>query len=545
MIRYITLDSNERSGFNSREQKHVPIEKQGNLVHLVLRGCHKNPHNVYNQVGIVGIRVMGKVIRTVDANAPVKKIEIPSVTPVTSLPSHLKNELEVKIQSSVNRLEKLKKERASLEDFTMAGKIKEGLGVVYALLIAFKGCEKCMRDAAAAEDYALASRLKSERDIKRDQANFALQEVEKQFFGSDKLADEPSISHLEAVNVQSHSKHHGPLSAQEVEKKFNTRTDEMVREFSNSAIKDEPSSPQSKRSFAETGIRSSLTNNSEASKKESRIVDGEHPLLGVENATELPAPDEISEFAGNASSDLIQKCEELFGAYRMKCFFSKNWALREAALSKMTLLIPEICSSTNGDCAEVVCKIIEIGICDINMQVYLAALVMLDESLLQFETIRLPQEKITPPLSRIIIILLDKLTDSKPKIVDSAELAILSMASSSCTDNASIIRAATKRIRSKESKDGRTVKARLTFLESFAAEFGTGIPWRRIVDFAISSNAFEHKDGGVRDSAKSLIVTLMAVHGDDCILASIKNSEEVSERQVSEFRARFDMIKNI
>ena len=74
------------------------------------------------------------------------------------------------------------------------------------------------------------------------------------------------------------------------------------------------------------------------------------------------------------------------------------------------------------------------------------------------------------------------------------------MASSSYTDNASIIRAAMKRICSKESKDGRTVKARLTILESFAAEFGTGVPWRRIVDFAISSNAFKHKDGGVRDS---------------------------------------------
>jgi hypothetical protein len=70
--------------------------------------------------------------------------------------------------------------------------------------------------------------------------------------------------------------------------------------------------------------------------------------------------------------------------------------LREAALSKMTLLVPEICSSTNGDCAEVASKIVENGICDINMQVYFAALVLLDESLLQFETVRLPQEKITP-----------------------------------------------------------------------------------------------------------------------------------------------------
>ena len=141
--------------------------------------------------------------------------------------------------------------------------------------------------------------------------------------------------------------------------------------------------------------------------------------------------------------------------------------------------------------------------------------------------------------------LLDKLTDSKPKIVDSAELAILSMASSSCTDNASIIRAATKRVRSNESKDGRTLKARLAFLESFAAEFGTGVPWKKIVDFVMSSNVFEHKDGGVRDSARSLVVTLMAVHGDDCVLALLKNCEEVSERQLGEFRARFAIIKNL
>ena len=169
----------------------MPIEKQADLVQLVLRGCHKNPHNVHNQVGIVSIRLMGKVIRAADA--PVgkatrtadehaaattataeKKIEIPSVTPAASLPSHLRNELEANIQSSVNRLERLKKERASLEDFNMAGKIKEALGNVYALLIAYKGCEKQMREAAAAEDYALASQLKFERDLKRDHVHWSI-----------------------------------------------------------------------------------------------------------------------------------------------------------------------------------------------------------------------------------------------------------------------------------------------------------------------------------------------------------------------------------
>ena len=525
----------------------MPIEKQADLVQLVLRGCHKNPHNVHNQVGIVGIRVIGKVIRAADA--PVgkatrtadehaaaatataeKKIEIPSVTPAASLPSHLRSELEANIQSSVNRLERLKKERASLEDFNMAGKIKEALGNVYALLIAYKGCEKQMREAAAAEDYALASQLKFERDLKRDQATLALQEVDKQFFGSDKLVGEPSVSttkdesrsFVETGSLASHTKHNGrdhkaeqdTSPTQEPERKFIGRTIDMVSEFSSGTIKDEISTSQSKRSFPEIGSRTSLAKNSDREEESHNgdiIVDGEHPLLGVENAEELPAPDDISEIIGNASSDLIKKCEELFGRYRMKCFFSKNWALREAALSKMTLLIPELCTSTNGNCAEVMCNLIEVGLSDINMQVYFGALVLLDESILQFESIRLPQEKISPHVSRITAILLDRLSDSKQKIADSAELSILSMVSSSCTDNASIIRAATKRIRSKESKGGRTVKARLNFLENLAAEFGMGLGWKRMIDFVVSNDIFDHKDGGVRDAVKSFIVTLMAV----------------------------------
>jgi hypothetical protein len=84
-------------------------------------------------------------------------------------------------------------ERASLEDFSMAGKINESLGIVYALLIAFKTSEKNMREAAASEDYVLASQLKSERNVQREQATLALQEVEKQFFGSDRLMNEPLI----------------------------------------------------------------------------------------------------------------------------------------------------------------------------------------------------------------------------------------------------------------------------------------------------------------------------------------------------------------
>lgn len=591
---YITLDSNERSGYLSREQKYIPINKRADLVQLVLKGCHKNVHNIHSKVGIVGIRVMAigttsmptvtKTIETpsatpiatvptntiletlsvVSAAVIAKTVEVPVVTPVSSLPPHVKNDLDAKTLSSITRLERLKMERASLEDFSMAGKIKESLGIVYALLIAFKTCEKNMREAAASEEYVLASELKSERNMKREQATLALQEVEKQFFGSDRLMNEPLIgastkdetlirhtipsstrptipstpqsltrlsparSMIETAGAAYHLMKNTGSSGRTIEQKaaplrdvdskLLERTDEILApptpsSSAMSSMRDEISisTSRSKKSSVETGNRASITKtNSDAGSEEevsNNYVDStgydEHPLLGVEKAEALPVPEEMSAVAGNASFDLLTKSDDLFGEYRVRCLFSKNWALRDAALAKITLLSPDICSRTNGDCAEVMCKIVETGISDINMQVYLASLVLLDETILQFESLSL-QDKLTPHLSRITNILLDKLADSNRKIAESAELALLSLTSSSCDNDAFMIKAATEKVRV-------NVKARLSFLESLVAEFGNGLSWKRIIHFVVTNKAFEHKDGGVRDAVKSLIVTLMAV----------------------------------
>jgi len=80
-----------------------------------------------------------------------------------------------------------------------------------------------------------------------------------------------------------------------------------------------------------------------------------------------------------------------------------------------------------------------------------------------------------------------KLADSTQKVVESAEVAVLSLASSSCIDTSFIVNTLTKRVRSKESKGGRTVKARLHFLEHLVAEEcrfsdGKGVNWKRVID---------------------------------------------------------------
>ena len=132
---YITLDSNEGSEYQARELKSVPLERPADFIQLVLRGCYQNPHNTDNQVGLVGIRVLGKEepplqeeneVVTPQRESP-KMISIPSscnknkstpsatktsMTPSSTLPLKYRNQLDTKTQSNLSNLERMKKDAA-------------------------------------------------------------------------------------------------------------------------------------------------------------------------------------------------------------------------------------------------------------------------------------------------------------------------------------------------------------------------------------------------------------------------------------------------
>jgi centrosomal protein CEP104 len=47
---YLSLDSNERSGFKARELKSVYIDAKGHFLKLLVHKCHVNSLNLFNQV---------------------------------------------------------------------------------------------------------------------------------------------------------------------------------------------------------------------------------------------------------------------------------------------------------------------------------------------------------------------------------------------------------------------------------------------------------------------------------------------------------------
>jgi hypothetical protein len=492
----------------SRELKAIPIGgKAANFIRLTFHGCHEGKENPHKQVGIVALRVLGQETK-IGVDVPVTVVQ---VAPPTSLPLKIKNELDPKMLASVDRLERLKKERAAAEDFEMAATIKLELGKVYTLLIAFKESQRKMQRASFDEDYLQASKLKAERDDRKNAATKALAEVEQKFFAPGKILVE---------NV-------GNLSIS-----VSTIKDQSFA--SERPLKPNVYDNQDEETFY--GADEEATNKCSSKEDSSHFGNGsssEHPLAGVDGAEELPSPEEIR---ADVSTDLVHKVEGLLGSsYLTKCFFSRCWSLREAALQKMTLIIPKICSADTtdlSDVSEVLLSIIELSNSDKNVQVYLSGLILFDETLLQLERSGENSIIMTPLLSRILVDLFAKLADNSKKVADSAEISLLALAHSSSVDVSHVALLATKRIRSKEAKGGRTVRARLQFLENLSAEFGVEVSWKRCVDFAKGSNAFDHRDGSVRDAAKSLLITLARVNGANVVFRSLEDLNERLQREI-------------
>ena len=512
---YITFN---KSDGQSRELKSIPLGCfTANYIRFTFHGCHEAPQqNPHNQVGICAIRILTQETNIDDPVAT--EIDIPLPTKVHTrsinpLPLAIKNDLDPKIASSVDRLERLKKESAANEDFDLAANIKAELGKVYDLLISFKDSQKRMQEAALEEDFVLASQLKTERDRMKSAAITTLAEVEKKFYS---IENTPAAA---AANLSISTIKDDSFTISERPIKPMVHEDEEEKESGSYLGQDDES-----------------TNTSTSKGVSSRsVASDEHPLAGVTGFEDLPAPEDIR---ADVSTDQVHKIQSLFGGseYLTKAYFSSSWSLREAALAKMTMLLPEICcsaSSMGDDETEVLFSIIETSNSDKNVQVYLSGLVLLDEVLRQLEQKgKELNNNTTPLLSRILNDLLSKLADNSHKVADSAELSLLATAHSTTVDVAYVAQLATKRFRTKEAKGGRSVRARLEFLQNLSAEFGVDVMWKKSMDFAKGCKSFDHRDGSVREAAKSLAITLAKNHGDSVF----KSLEDINERQMREIK---------
>ena len=205
-----------------------------------------------------------------------------------------------------------------------------------------------------------------------------------------------------------------------------------------------------------------------------------HPLKGVSDYMVLPVPEAINVEGGGIATDTIARIESLVGTYLTRCFFSRNYSLREAALTKLSLMLPDMGQQLHDDeiyarpeeaivgssprshrnnYLRTVCIMLERALGDRVIPVFVASLLLLDDCISEFEQSGMTSKEVLSHLSVITPSLVSHLGDTKNKVVEGAETALLSMALSKCIGPAYIAHLLTKQ--TTEMRAARAIIARM------------------------------------------------------------------------------------
>jgi hypothetical protein len=232
------------------------------------------------------------------------------------------------------------------------------------------------------------------------------------------------------------------------------------------------------------------------------------------------------------------------GEYRVRCFLSKNWQLRDAVLYKISMLLPSFDVNPGFEsAAPALCNMIASSIDDRVTKVFLTSLIVLDDVLHEMEKSDMSPKACVPLLDTIILTLISKLADrTKPSVVEGAANMLFNFALSSCVGHQHLGGHALKAMGDKESKAPKTVEQRFELIIKLITEFGDeACNGRKTMDFMKGLKAFTHKDDGVRKKTKELCILIYkSLLGRD--IMEYLTSSELSTRVLREYRVEFDRV---
>lgn len=197
-------------------------------------------------------------------------------------------------------------------------------------------------------------------------------------------------------------------------------------------------------------------------------------LVGVDNAGDLPAPEALSPAAAKEAGPLI----DLFGAYVAQCYYSRAWALREAALRKMAHDLPRIAA---GGAPPGAIMAACIGVCtavtarDKIAHVFVAAATQLLPALLTAAPPRRGGDG-APGLESLAAGLVDKLGDNTPRVRDAAMAALLSIARCEGVGAGFVTAHVVRKMSRKQASSTRSLQSRLQLLARLIDEAGALSP---------------------------------------------------------------------
>ncbi|KDO24264.1 hypothetical protein SPRG_22253 [Saprolegnia parasitica CBS 223.65] len=175
LLGYVALDSNVATQYNARELKTILIDRDVAYLKLVLRSCHRNRLNVFDQVGLVSVVLYGQT--AVDPQSPKKLKATLSLNPVQrpssrndahydgfAVPHPTQRGVRVSLREVLDHLRRSRQMCVDAHDYALAKTLKghEDTCAMYAQSLQQLQSQKCT--VVANEDFEAATLLKLEMD---------------------------------------------------------------------------------------------------------------------------------------------------------------------------------------------------------------------------------------------------------------------------------------------------------------------------------------------------------------------------------------------
>eukprot|EP00899_Mesostigma_viride_P016474 jgi/Mesvir1/24828/Mv22068-RA.1 len=163
---YLSFDSNERSNHQARELKSVHVDVDALLVRLVCHKCHVNKLNIYNQVGIVALNILGTPLDGKPGADPTSSGEDSAHGGSDGLASKLS--VDAITAEKIQEVHRQKEAAVAREDYDEAKRLKVVIDRLKEVGAKVATLEARKQQAVENEDYDTAKVLKLEIDRLRN-----------------------------------------------------------------------------------------------------------------------------------------------------------------------------------------------------------------------------------------------------------------------------------------------------------------------------------------------------------------------------------------
>ncbi|EFJ48806.1 hypothetical protein VOLCADRAFT_104552 [Volvox carteri f. nagariensis] len=473
---YLSFDSNERSNHQARELKSVHVNVQAFLVRLLIHRCHVNKLNIYNQVGIIALNLIGeKASPPPDAPAGFLQLHppVPTAQPYynaaaadmadVNLDLHVDTVTAIKIRE----LARQKDEAVAREDYDTAKALKNSIERLKVVGQKVAQLEARKRAAVEKEDYDTAKAIKADIDKLRAAGEGAAMATGAAA-GAGKNPDEifnRVLGHkASAVGISPSGGANGVPALQ-------LPFDEQPVGRPSSGVARRPTSAHDASNADSDGNRGPtivevedeyapgpLTHQSSVSAMNNRHQQyDERPAMGRGRYTptedqmvaaamqrqalhqpidtslpappgwpeDLPAPEPV---AGAVAKE-AEALEDLAGEYVARAFFSKNWQLRDAAV---VWLVKEVSSGGfegKRDAFRTLVRLVTKGMRDKVANVYLSCLSLLPALVDSGLAAASGGREVEAMAEAVLPQLIDKLGDNNARLRDASKESIMLLAS--------------------------------------------------------------------------------------------------------------------